>query len=46
MQLEVKSVSKSSGGFKVLEKVSCCVEQGEVVGLVGPNGAGKPPCSG
>ena len=41
MQLEVKSVSKSLRGIQVLEKVSCCVEQGEVVGLVGPNGAGK-----
>ena len=41
MQLEVKSVSKSLRGVQALEKVSCCVEQGEIVGLVGPNGAGK-----
>lgn len=39
--LEFRSISKSFGGVRALEGVSICLRAGEVVGLVGDNGAGK-----
>ena len=39
--LEVKSVSKYFGGVKANVDVSLKVEQGSIVGLIGPNGSGK-----
>ena len=39
--LEVKSVSKSFGGVEANVDVSLKVEQGSIVGLIGPNGSGK-----
>ena len=39
--LEVKNVSKSFGGVKANIDVSLKVEQGSIVGLIGPNGSGK-----
>ena len=39
--LEVKSVSKSFGGVKANVDISISVEQGSIVGLIGPNGSGK-----
>ena len=39
--LEVRSVSKSFGAIRALTDVSFAVEPGEVVGLMGDNGAGK-----
>ncbi|TIU71442.1 MAG: ATP-binding cassette domain-containing protein, partial [Mesorhizobium sp.] len=39
--LEVRGVSKSFGAIRALTDVSFAVEAGEVVGLMGDNGAGK-----
>ena len=39
--LEVNNVSKSFGGVKANVDISMCVEQGSIVGLIGPNGSGK-----
>ena len=39
--LEVKNVSKSFGGVKANVDIWISVEQGSIVGLIGPNGSGK-----
>ena len=39
--LEINSVSKSFGGVKANVDISMSVEQGSIVGLIGPNGSGK-----
>ena len=39
--LEVRNISKSYGGNRVLDDVSFDAEPGVVTGLIGPNGAGK-----
>lgn len=39
--LELRNVSKSFGAIQALNKVSLSIEPGEVVGLMGDNGAGK-----
>lgn len=39
--LRVEGLSKSFGGFEVLQEVSFCVEAGEEIAIIGPNGAGK-----
>ena len=39
--LEVKNVSKFFGGVKANVYVTMSVEQGSIVGLIGPNGSGK-----
>ena len=38
---EIRDVSKSYGNIQVLSKVSFSVEEGEMFGLIGPDGAGK-----
>jgi len=39
--IEVKNIYKQFGDVVALEKVSLTVEQGELFGLIGPDGAGK-----
>src|SRR5712692_333877 len=39
--IEVHSASKMFDRVTALDRVSCVVEAGEVVGLMGPNGSGK-----
>ena len=39
--LEVNNVSKFFGGVKANEDISLSVEEGSIVGLIGPNGSGK-----
>lgn len=39
--LEVNSLAKSFGAFKVLQDVRFQVGKGDIVGLLGPNGSGK-----
>ena len=39
--LEIKNLSKSFNGKKVLEDISLTVEKGEVVSIIGPSGSGK-----
>ena len=39
--LEIKNLSKSFDGKKVLEDISLTVEKGEVLSILGPSGSGK-----
>jgi branched-chain amino acid transport system ATP-binding protein len=39
--LRVEGISKTFGGIKALTKVSFDVSQGEILGIIGPNGSGK-----
>ena len=41
-RLEAKHLAKSYGSRKVVKDVSLSVQKGEVVGLLGPNGAARP----
>ncbi|MCL7455213.1 MAG: ATP-binding cassette domain-containing protein, partial [Anaerolineae bacterium] len=39
--LKLEGVHKSFGGLKAIHDVSLGVQQGEILGLIGPNGSGK-----
>ena len=39
--LEVSSIKKSFGGIKAVDGVTFDVQEGEILGLIGPNGCGK-----
>jgi ABC-2 type transport system ATP-binding protein len=39
--IKLENVSKSFGSFKALENLTLTINQGEIFGLIGPNGSGK-----
>lgn len=39
--LEVKEITKTFGGILALNRVSFHVDEGEILGIIGPNGSGK-----
>ncbi len=39
--LEIEGLSKSFGGLKAVHDVDLVVNEGEIVGIIGPNGSGK-----
>lgn len=39
--LEVEGISKDFGGLRALANVSFALEEGSILGLIGPNGSGK-----
>jgi branched-chain amino acid transport system ATP-binding protein len=39
--LELRGISKSFGGLKVISDLDLHVDEGEIVSVIGPNGAGK-----
>jgi branched-chain amino acid transport system ATP-binding protein len=39
--LEVKNLTKSYGGLKAVNNVTFHIDEGEILGLIGPNGSGK-----
>lgn len=40
-ELEIRHVSKSFGGKKILDDVTLSIEKGDIFGILGPSGAGK-----
>ena len=44
MVLELKNVTKKFGGLIAVNDVSFGMEEGQVLGLIGPNGSGKTTC--
>ena len=45
MKFTVEHLSKSFGEKRVLEDINFTFDQGKIYGLLGRNGAGKPPFS-
>ena len=39
--LEVRNIRKTFGGITAVDGVSFNVEEGEILGIIGPNGCGK-----
>ena len=43
--LQAKHLGISFGGLKAVDDFNIEINAGELVGLIGPNGAGRPPYS-
>jgi branched-chain amino acid transport system ATP-binding protein len=43
--LQVEKLTKYFGGLCAVKNFDLTLEQGELIGLIGPNGAARPPCS-
>lgn len=43
--LEARDIRKQYGGVAALAGVSLDVAEGEILGVLGPNGQARPPCS-
>ena len=43
--LQLQSLSLSFGGLRALSELDLHVRDGEIVSLIGPNGAARRPCS-
>ena len=41
--LEVREATKTFGGILALNRVSLRVQEGEILGIIGPNGSGRRP---
>jgi branched-chain amino acid transport system permease protein len=41
MRLSTESITKTFAGLRALSEVSIAIDQGEIVGVIGPNGSGK-----
>ena len=39
--IDIKGITKSFGSLQVLKGIDLHIDKGEVVGIVGPSGAGK-----
>ena len=39
--VQVRNITKSFGGIRAVDDVSFDVRQGEILGVIGPNGCGK-----
>lgn len=44
MSIEIRNVSKNFNAFKALDDINLDIQSGELVALLGPSGAARPPC--
>lgn len=43
MSIRLDNISKNFGQFQALSPLSLKIDDGEMIGLLGPSGSGKPP---
>lgn len=44
--LNIEHIHKIFGDKVIFDDISCGIDQGEKIGIIGVNGTGKLPCSG